>query len=483
VVITLPEEARTLAAHDAFSSIGQVVLRNTNEALFNRDPVSMELVGELATKWEQVNPTTWRFELRKGVKFHDGSPFNAESAAFGLTYLFDKANAFGLRSRLGPELSFSPMDEYTLEVVSAAPDPIVPSRLYFAALPSMKALKEAPDQYPLRPVGTGPYKFVEWVKGQHVKLEANLDWWGRTVPAAEARGALTIKQATFVGRAEREVRLAMVSKGEADLARWLTKEQCVQAPQCLQGPGLEVVYLRLDLPNPVIGDKRVREAIALALDKSAIINDIMGGGKLVGQVVGPTAVGHNPNLPPYPYDLPRAKALIAEAKADGVPVEMPLQVVARRGAWVRIEEAAEAVTEMVKQAGLPNVKTVIMDSAAHGEMWSSGKQPAPERGMLGLHSLGNDIFDFGQSVGSNYGCAGIQSAYCNPKVDELHKAASVLTGEARNKAYQEIGQLIYDDYAAIPVGMPEFYFGLGKRLDWKPRLDANILLKEMTLKE
>ena len=101
MVITLPEEARTLAVHDAFSSIGQVVLRNTNEALFNRDPVTMELVGELATTWEQVNPTAWRFELRKGVKFHDGSPFNAEAAAFGLTYIFDKANAFGVRSRLG----------------------------------------------------------------------------------------------------------------------------------------------------------------------------------------------------------------------------------------------------------------------------------------------------------------------------------------------------------------------------------------------
>jgi peptide/nickel transport system substrate-binding protein len=483
VVIALPEEARTLGTYDAYSSIGQVVLRNTNEALLNRDPVTMELVPELATRWEQVNSTTWRFTLRQGVMFHDGSPLTAEAAAFGLTHMFDKANAFGIRNRLGPELTFRPVDEYTLEVVSAAPDPIVPSRLVFPVLPSMKALKEHPEEYQLKPVGTGPYKFVEWVKGQHIKVTANPDWWGRTATAGEARGVLTIKDATFLARAEREVRLAMLNKGEADLGRWLIKEQCAQAPQCVTGPGLEFIFVRLDQPNPALADRRIREAIALAIDKNAIINDIMGGGTLTGQVVGPTAVGYHPDLKLYPYDLARAKALVAEAKADGVPVDVPFQVVARRAGWVRIEEAAEAITEMVRQAGLPNVKTVVLEAALHQELWMPNQWPGPERGMIGLHSLANDIFDFDKPVVSNYGCSGVSSAYCNPRVDELEKTASTLSGEQRNKALQEINKILYDDIAAIPVGMPEFYFGMSRRLEWKTRLDANILLKEMTLKE
>jgi peptide/nickel transport system substrate-binding protein len=345
----------------------------------------------------------------------------------------------------------------------------------------MKALKESPDQYPLKPVGTGPYRFVEWLKGQHVKLEANPDWWGNGSP--DARGAVTIKQATFLTRGEREVRLAMVRQNEADFARWVTKEQCQQAPQCATGPSVETIFIRLDQPNPALADKRVREAIALAIDKNAVINDIMGGGGLAAQLVGPSAVGFNPDLKPYPYDLERAKKLVGEAKAAGVPVDAELTVVARRGAYIRSEEAAEAVTDMAKRAGLPNVKTRLMETAAHLDMWSMGKPAPPERGMIGLHSHGNEIMDYGQTVGAYYICDGKQSAYCNPKVDELQKQATGLAGAERNRAYAEIAKIVYDDVATIPIGQPEFYFGLSKRLNWKVRPDGFILLKEMSLKE
>ena len=100
--------------------------------------------------------------------------------------------------------------------------------MYFAPLHSPKAQREAPDQTPLKPVGTGPYKFVEWVKGQYIKLTANPDWWGNTAP--DAGGAATIKDLTFTFRAEREVRTAMVQRGEADIARWVSQEQCKSAP-------------------------------------------------------------------------------------------------------------------------------------------------------------------------------------------------------------------------------------------------------------
>ena len=116
------------------------------------------------------------------------------------------------------------VDEYTIDVVTAAPDPILPSRLYFSPFVSMKLLKETPDQYPIKPVGTGPYRFVEWVRGQHVKLEVNPDWWGHR--AADAYGKATIKDVTFIPRGEQEVRAAMVTTGEADFARWLVGERC-----------------------------------------------------------------------------------------------------------------------------------------------------------------------------------------------------------------------------------------------------------------
>jgi peptide/nickel transport system substrate-binding protein len=481
VTLVMPEEPRSLSSFEAYATVGYPVLRNVHEALVNRDPKTSELVGELASGWEQVNPTTWRFHLRPGVKFHDGSPFNAEAAAFGLDYTFKKENGFAIRTRLGSELTFKAIDENTLEVVAEKPDPILPVRMYFAPIPSMKALQESPADYPLKPIGTGPYKFVEWVKGQHIKITANPDWWGNGSP--DARGAATIKDAVFLTRVEREVRTAMVKQGEADLVRWLTKEQCAEAPQCLTAPGVETIFVRIDQPNPALADKRVREAIALAIDKNALINDIMGGGAIASMMVGPSAVGYNPDLRPYPYDPARAKALISEAKAAGVPVDTQLQMVARRGAYLRIEEASEAATEMLKQAGLPNIRTQVLETAAHLEMWSIGKVPPPERGMLGMHSHGNEIMDYGQTINAYYTCNGVQSAYCNPAVDEAFQKATALGGAERQKAFADIAKMVYDDYATVPIGQPEFSFGLTKRLNWAQRADGFILLKEMTLNE
>src|SRR5204863_7506537 len=139
----------------------------------------------------------------------------------------------------GPEFVVKPVDEYTIDLVTESPDPLIPTRMFFGAIVSPRQVKENIAEFPTKPVGTGPHKFVEWVKGQHIKLTANMDWWGRTAP--DAGGALTIKDLTFVTRVEREVRTAMVQRGEADYARWVSEDQCKAAPQCKSGVGIETL--------------------------------------------------------------------------------------------------------------------------------------------------------------------------------------------------------------------------------------------------
>jgi peptide/nickel transport system substrate-binding protein len=483
VTIVVGEEPLMLAGYDSTASYNNQVMRNIDEALLNRDPKTSELVPELATKWEQTNPTTWRFTLRKGVKFHDGSPLNAESAAEALNFMWDKANGFRVRAYIGPEFKVNPVDEYTIDVVSDSPDPLMPSRLYFAPLHSPKAQKEAPDQTPLKPVGTGPYRFVEWVKGQRIKLEANPDWWGNT--ASDAGGAATIKELTFTFRGEREVRTAMVQRGEADIARWISQEQCKSTAQCKGGPTVETILLRPDTMNPVLGDKRIREAIALAVDKDAIMNSILGGGEPAAMLVRPVVLGFNPNLKPYPYDLARAKQLVAEAKAAGVPVDTtPLTLIVRRAAYFRIEEAAEAITEMLKQAGLTTIKAQVLETAKFTELYSGPPKPIPpERGILAVNSHGNELLDFAQTVQFYYVCEGRQSTHCDPALAEMQKNALPLSGQEREKAYQAIAQKVYDDFVIVPIGAPSFWYGISKRVDWTPRPDGFIMGKEMKLNE
>ena len=370
-------------------------------------------MGELATKWEQTNPTTWRFTLRQGVKFHDGTPWNAETAADAMNEMLNKENNYRVRTFLGPEIEAKPVSEYVLDLVTSAPDPILPTRVYFMPFHSPTARKARPDEVPTKPIGTGPYKFVEWVKGQHIKVTANPDWWGNG--AADAGGAATIKDVTFVSRPAREVRAAMVQSGEADLGRWVSQAECKASPQCKGAPTVETIFIRLDTMNPTLADRRVREAIALAVDKEAITNNILGGGDLATMLIRPTVLGSNPALKPYPYDPARAKALIAEAKAAGVPVDAPLTVLARRGAYFGMEEAVEAVADMLQQAGLTNLTIQILETSKHTEIYSLAPKPIdPDRGIIAVHSHGNELLDFGQTVRFYYTCDGRQSTYCNP---------------------------------------------------------------------
>jgi peptide/nickel transport system substrate-binding protein len=478
----MPEEPPSLDTGTSTGTVAYPVIRNVEEALLNRDPKTNQLVPELATKWERTNPTTWRFYLRQGVKFHDGTPFNAQAAADSISYTWSRANNFRIRSWIGPEFVVKPVDEYTIDIVTESPDPLMPTRMFFGAIVSPKMITENLAEYMLKPVGTGPYKFVEWVKGQHIKLTANPDWWGRTAP--DAGGALTIKDLTFVTRVEREVRTAMVQRGEADYARWVSEEQCKAAPQCKSGVGIETLMIRMDVPNPVMADHRIREAMALALDKESLMRDVFGGGEVAG-VLGPkAAVGWTPDLKPYPYDPERAKQLVAEAKAAGVPLDTtPLTLIVRRGSFFRIEEAAEAIGEMLKKVGLTNLKVQALETAVHLEIWSADKPIDPTRGILGVNAHGNELLDLALSVKMYYDCEGKQSVYCDPKMQELENTALPLEGEARAKAWQAVATYAHDQIVTIPIGYPYNYYAVSSRLDWTPRAEGLILAKEMKLKQ
>ncbi len=479
VTIALPEEPRTLASWNAYSNDGHPVLRNIEEALINRDPKTNDLVPELALSWKQVDPTNWQFTLRQNVKFTDGSEFDANSAATSLNYVLDQKNAFPMRTFLGPEIQASAVDKYTLNVKTAAPDPILPTRLYFVTIPSAKQVTDDLGSYETNPVGTGPYKLESWNRGQNIVLVPNDEWWGKD--AADSGGKQTITKATYVFRPETEVRAAMVQRGEADLAPKLTKEQCDASPKCESTPTVETVILRIDTKNPALKDLRVRQAISMAFNKEQIMNDILGGGKVVGQIVGPSAVGYA-DLPPYPYDPEKAKALIAAAKADGVDVTEPMTVSAREGYILRANEVVQLIAESLKSIGMTGVTSETQETAAFEQQWTMGYQNIPqERTLLGLQQHGQELMDYSGSVVSYYSCEGNTSAYCDPELEKMFTAAVGTSGDARQQALANIAKYVYDQVPVVPIGQPNFNFGLAERLNWKPRIDGFILLKEMTL--
>ncbi|WP_230101759.1 ABC transporter substrate-binding protein [Microbacterium sp. Bi121] len=480
ITIGLAEEPRTLASWNAYSNDGHPILRNVGEGLLNRDPETSELVPELATAWEQVDDTTWRFTLREGVKFHDGTDFNAEAAADALNYVLDKENAFAMRTFLGPEVTFTATDEYALDATTELPDPILPTRLYFVTIPSPTQIQDDPEAYETHPIGTGPYQFVDWTRGQSIELEANPDWWGLT-DTEDAHGTQSIKSVKYVFRPETAVRAAMVEQNEANLVNRITTEECEVSPKCESTPTVEMVVLRLDTPNPMIGDLRIRQAISMAFDKDVVMNDLGGGGDTFGQIVGPAAVGYA-DLDPYPYDPEKAKELVEEAAADGVDVTAPLQVNAREGYILRANEQIQYIADQLKAIGLTGATSGMYETAAFEEQWTIGYDNIPpERGLLGLQQHGNELMDFAQSVAGYYSCGGATSAYCDPTLEKMYEAALPTSGDERDEKFQEIAKYLYDQVPVVPIGAPSFNFGLSENLDWTPRMDGFILLKEMTL--
>ena len=480
VVITTPTEPDSMASEQAKTTSGYAILRNIEESLLTRDPVTNKLVGELAVSWKQVEPTRWRFILREGVTFHDGSPFNAEAAAFALNRMWDRRNVTILTSYLGVDMTFWAIDKKTLDVVTGRPDPILPLRLYVSPISSMKAYVANPANYTLRPVGTGPYKFVEWVKGQKVTMTRYDKWWG--LKTKDKFSKLPIKDVTFLFRAEASVRNSMVRTGEADFARWITSEDCKAAPStCLSSSGVETIYTRFDQVNSALGDKRVRQAISMAIDRNQIMGSILGAGFPAAQITGSTALGYNPKLVPVKYDIAGAKKLIDEARAAGVNVDQTLTIVARRAFVQRIDEIVAVMSESLKQIGL-TTKIQMMEQVAFEEMLRAPKPISPTRGYIVIHSHGNELMDYALSMNSYLLCTSVVGTYCNPAVDAKFITASLLVGEKRDLAFQALAKIVADDHAMAPIGQPGFNFGINSKLVWKPRLDGFILVREMSFK-
>jgi len=478
LVVSMSVEPDTLENWKAYSTDGHPILRNVQEALLNRDPVTNELVGELATAWEQTDDRTWRFTLRQGVTFHNGDPFNAEVAAYGINYTWSEENGFEIYQFIGPNINATAVDEYTVDVATVEPDPILPARLYFSPIPNMIQIRDRPDTLVTEPIGTGPYSFVEWNRGQYIRITANPNWWG--LSATDAGGTVTIKDAEFVFRAESAVRASQVVAGEAQIGRFLAPEDCQTTPNCTSVPSVETIFLRLDTNHVAMKDIRVRQAIAAAVDKQAIADQLFGGGEAASQLVGPSATGYNADLKPYPYDMDLAKQLVQEAGAAGVPIDAEITVVTREGIYLRNDELAEYVATQLREAGL-NAKSEVIEPALYNPEYSKNIKDVPEtRGWITTNPHGNEIMDVSATASSYYRCDGGASLYCDPALDEALNAAIPLTGEERGPALAAVTKMYYDAYASVPVIYMPLNYGLSENLQWQPRLDAFMLLKEMS---
>lgn len=463
VTVVLSEELDIVDPCEASrSNVGRVVLQNIAETMTELVP-GEGLRPRLADSWEDMGDGTWRFNLHPDVMFTDGTALDAGDVAHTLERIKDETILCEIGSKFfgGIELSSEVVDDLTIDITADPAQPILPVLMSTVTItPSEVPLNERMDV----PIGTGPYTFDEYARGEFIKLSANPDYWGETP---------TVTDATYVFRSDSAVRAAMVATGEADIAPSIALQDATDAAMDYSYPNSETVFVRLDNETAPLDDIRVRQALNYAVDREAFVGSILADGTLLATgITPPSTIGYNADLEPFPYDPEKARALVAEAKADGVPVDDEILFIGRINNFANVLETSEALTAMWADAGL-NVKLQMVEVAEWLEYYS--KPYAEDRGpimVLAQHDNANGDPVF--SMYFKYASDGLQSGVSDPVLDGMIADASVATGDERTAKWSEVFKYIHEDHV-IDVNLFHMvgFSRVNPRLDFVPTIRTN----------
>lgn len=435
---------------------------NIYEALMARAATGELVPGLAAAAPKQIAPDTWQFKLREGVSFHNDAPFNADAVVASVARVIDPANKSEQMDYYNTILGAEKVDDLTVNIKTKGTDPILPSRMYW-----MKMIDPAyatSGDLAANPVGTGPYKFQAWNRGSDLTLAANDAYWD---------GAPQIKDVTYRFVTEPGTRLSGLMAGEFDVITNLLPEFTTSVPKFAAVPGLETSVFVLGTDNEVTKDPKVREALNLAIDRQGMVDGLFMGYATIakGTHINPAAFGFNAGLESYPYDPERARALIKEAGAEG----KPLVVIGESGRWLKDREQIEAVAAYWSETGL-KVSTEIQEFSQYLDSLM-GSGPRPDAIFI---ANSNELLDADREMSFIYHKDG--SAASNSDADMAAKidAARVEQDPVKRQAiYDEVGKNIHDQNFAVPLFNLQDIYGLSERMDWQPRVDAKMLIKEM----
>ncbi|NLW16308.1 MAG: ABC transporter substrate-binding protein [Firmicutes bacterium] len=427
----------------------------------------------LATSWESISPTTWEIELREGVQFHDGEEFTAEDVQYTIERILDPSKNSPQASNYSAIASVEVVDDYTVLIHTKEPYPVLPARLANLRIVPKHYVEQVGDErFQLEPIGTGPYKFVQWDKDEQVVLEANPNFW---------RGEPAIKRVIFKVIPEDASRVMALQAGQIDIAVNIPPHQVEAVNNSGKAEMAEVpssrfllIQFMMDKGGP-LADKRVRLALNLAVDVESIIDNLLGGyGTPMTQNLANLDFGYNPNLKPYGYDPERAKALLQEAGyGDGFKLTMA----APTGRYMMDKEVAEAIQNQLEAIGV-QVELKLPEWGVYADQIMRRKVDAD----LWLIGWGNSLFD---AEGTLYAWfhTGQRFFYYHVAAERgqavdalLDKARTNMDPQQREQQYHQALVMIHEDIPWLLLHQQKDLYGVSKRVNWSPRSDEAIIL-------
>jgi len=428
------------------------ILVNIYDGLVRYADGTLEVEPALATDWTiSDDGLTYTFNLREGVNFHDGTPFNAEAVKFNFDRMLDEdhpyydTGPFPLSFNFSAVDSVNVIDEHTVEFVLTEPfAPFLSNLAYPTGLiVSPQGVMDNVDDYGRNPSGTGPYRFVEWQSNTRVVVEANPDYWD---------GAPALEAVVFRPITDANTRVAEMLSGGIDVMVEVPPDNVSQfeedsAFEVYEQAGPHVWYVMLNARYGPFADKLVRQAANYAVNKEALVNEVLQGTATVSDSPIAPAFNwaYNENLEPYPYDPDMAGQLLSQAGVD-----------------------SPEVTFYVTEGGSGMLDPVTMGTAIQADLEAVGFDVTIEtyewNTFLGIVNpgLGEDV-DMAEMAwmtndpdvlpfltlrtGAWPEEGGFNSSYySNEEVDELLEAARVETDiEARGDLYKQMQEIVYED--------------------------------------
>ena len=501
LVVGLASEPSSVDPHYHNLSPNNGVARQIFEALIRTDD-KIRLHPGLATSWKPIDDTTWEFKLRQGVKFHDGSPFTADDVVFTLERAGNVPNSpssFGIFTK---GKTVKKIDDFTVHISTEKPFPLMANDLAGVTIVSKKngeGATTADYNSGKVTIGTGPFKFGEYVPGDRIVLVRNDDYWGEKPQWSK----VTLKPSK-----SGPSRVAALLAGDvdfiefvptADLAR-IEKDENLAVSRSVSS---RVIYLHLDhdrdnspfvkakdggdIANP-LKKLKVRQALSMAINRPAIVERVMEGVAIpAGQLLPDGFFATSPNLPVVKYDPKGAKAMLAEA---GYPDGFQLTLHGPNDRYVNDAKIAEAIGQMLSAIGVKTSVETMPRSVYFSRASRGGPNKTPEFSFIlvgwgsgsgePLSPLRSLLHTYDKERGfgpSNRG------RYSNAKVDEIiEKGLATVDEEARKALIIQATDMAIGDVGIIPLHYQVNVWAGKKGLVYKARADELTLTQDIVRK-
>jgi peptide/nickel transport system substrate-binding protein len=441
----------------------------------------------LAVSWKTVDPTTWEFKLREGVKFHDGTPFTPDDVVFTFARIPQVLNSpSSFNFAVKPITRLEVVDANTIRLHTAEPSPLMPFNMANVKIVSRKHGEGATtgDYNTLKAaVGTGPYRVVEFVVGDHAVFQRNESWWDKKPKWEKVTYRLIANDAS---------RNAALQSGDVDVIDQVPTRDVADLRKnaklsIVSAPGQRLIYLSVDegraetpwatdaagnkLPVNPLKDLRVRRALSLAINRDAIRDRLMDGFSApTGQLMPEGASGYDASIKPDPYDPERARKLLAEA---GFANGLGLTLHGPNDRYINDSKIVEAIAQMWTRTGVKTIvdtmpSTTYFSRAIRFEFsirltgWSSDTGEASSN-LITLVASSNPEKGRGAIFDPTH--------YANPQVDAIiERSLATIDPEQREDLYRQAERMAMPELPLIPIHHQMNIWAIRKGLTFHQRM-------------